>query len=165
MNGAYELYLVDKAGNFSLAADSSVTVSGSTVTDTTTSTYEYDIEFVSIDDGTNSAYTTTSSTAGVASNSESTVDVKFDLNDVAAGDEVELYVDGALIYSHSVTDANKTAGELTAAALDLETKDVSTGTSTSSIDTIDDVVTLEVKVKHQGLYVQDDGDVTWDYQY
>lgn len=33
------------------------------------------------------------------------------------------------------------------------------------MDPVDDVVTLELKVKHQGLYVQEGGEVTWDYQW
>jgi len=64
-----------------------------------------------------------------------------------------------------ITASDKTTGTITTTTLDLDAKNGTTGSSTDVIDQTDDAVTLELKVKHQGVYVQDSGDVTWDYQW
>jgi hypothetical protein len=170
MDGTYKLYQVDRAGNFSPAATTSITVGSgedvesNTITDGTSSSYVFDVEFLSVDNSRDFAFVDPS-TAAVASDGENAAVVTIDLNDVAENDLVELYVDGQLIFSKEVTAADKTTGSIATGSLDFDTKDITSGTETASMDPTDDVVTLELKVKHQGVYVQDGGDVTWDYQW
>jgi len=163
MDGTYKLYQVDRAGNFSLVStDGDLTISSSSVTDGDTSTHEYDVEFFSIDDG---STTHTDTASSVVSGGNNAVDLTFDLNDVAENDIVELYVDGQLAFSKEITTSDKTNGTITATNLDLDAKDVATGTSSSSVDATDNAVIIELRVKHQGVYVQDGQDVTWEYQW
>jgi len=165
MDGTYKLYQVDRAGNFSLVStDGDLTISSSSVTDGDTSTHEYDVEFGSIYDG-SSTFTKTANGAGVVSSGNNAVDLTFDLNDVAENDIVELYVDGQLAFSKEITASDKTTGTITTTNLNLDEKDVASGTSSSSVNATDNAVILELKVKHQGVYVQDGQDVTWDYQW
>ena len=163
MDGTYKLYQVDRAGNFSLVStDGDLTISSSSVTDGDTSTHEYDVEFFSIDDG---STTHTDTASSVVSSGNNAVDLTFDLNDVTENDIVELYVDGQLAFSKEITASDKTTGSITTTDLNLDEKDVASGTSSSSVNATDNTVILELKVKHQGVYVQDGQDVTWDYQW
>jgi hypothetical protein len=163
MDGSYNLYQVDQAGNFSpVSTDGAVTVSGSSVTDNSAATYEYDVMFASLDNGTDGLFSDASSDA-VATQGEKDAVVQIDLNDVAENDIVELYVDGQLIFSKEVTAADKSSGSITTTSLDFDTKDIASGTETVAMDPANDQVTLELKVKHQGIYVQEGREVTWDY--
>jgi hypothetical protein len=100
---------------------------------------------------------------GDTANGDDTISVYLDVSDASVGDVIELYVDGTLI----ATSASLTQTQITNGALELET---SGGASEFDLDSsdndADDKVLLEVKVKNgSDVYVQDNGDVTWEYQW
>jgi hypothetical protein len=95
---------------------------------------------------------------------DDTISVYLDVSDASVGDVIELYVDDTLI----ATSASLTQDQITNGSLEL----VNSSGNASEFDVdnsdndADDKVSLEVKVKNSsGVYVQDNGDVTWEYQW
>lgn len=76
-------------------------------------------------------------------------------SDASEGDTIELYVDGEqpAIFSQTLTAENITAGNINTGELEFG-------------DEIDQDVFLEIAVKRSdGIYIQHDGHVTWEYQW
>jgi hypothetical protein len=85
-----------------------------------------------------------------------------DIDDASEGDTVEIWADGQKVFSTELTATNISDGQLTTNEIDFATTDAG-ATSTGTAN--DEKVLLEVKVKHGDQYVQDNGDVTWEYQW
>jgi hypothetical protein len=161
IDGTYELYQVDRAGNVSVKSTVSIAVD----TDITSANYIEDVDFASITYGANTE-SNTSTRGGDANHDNDAAIISLDLNDVTVGDVVELYIDGKLAYLHSVTDGDKQNGKISTDQLSLNDFDKTFGgMDDPSLNTANDVVVIEVKVKHDGRYVQDGADVTWEYQW
>jgi len=153
--GEYKVVAMDLAGNFSVVASNTVTVAG----DDLTSDLLFDADFAGIDADDNAdvelTFTDSNIVAGNSSSEDATARVVINLNDVAEGDTLELWVDGDLALSHVVTDTEIQAGKFTSDLVNFAESD--TGS--------DQQVALELKVKHGDQYVQENGDVTWEYQW
>jgi len=154
--GEYEVVAMDLAGNFSLVASTTVTVTGNDLS----SDLLFDADFAGIDADNNAgvelAFINSSTPAGTASSGDSTAKVVINLNDVAEGDTLELWVDGDhLALTHVVTDTEIQAGTFTSGEVNFADFD----------DEPNQIVALELKVKHGDQYVQEAGDVTWEYQW
>jgi hypothetical protein len=153
--GEYKVVAMDLAGNFSVVATNTVTVTGGDLS----SDLLFDADFTGIDADDNAdvelTFTDSNTAAGNASSGDSTAKVVINLNDVAEGDTLELWVDGDLALSHVVTDTEIQAGKFTSDLVNFAESD--TGS--------DQQVALELKVKHGDQYVQENGDVTWEYQW
>jgi hypothetical protein len=86
-----------------------------------------------------------------------------DIDGASEGDTVELWADGQEVFSAQLSATNINNRQLTTDEIDFTSADAgatSTGTTAN-----DEIVMLEVKVKHGDQYVQDGGDVTWEYQW
>jgi len=160
IDGTYEMYQVDRAGNVSVKGSISISVD----TDITTTDYIDDVEFASIIYS-STTESDTSSRAGDSNYNTDTAQVLLNLNDVSIGDEVELFIDGNLAYSTVVTKSDIQSGTLSTELISMDGFDERFGTTVNYINLADDVVVMEVKVKHDGRYVQDNVDVTWEYQW
>jgi hypothetical protein len=76
-----------------------------------------------------------------------------DVSNGSDGDTVELYVDNVMVFSDTL-NATKIANST-----------ITTGELTFD-DTTNQDVALEIKVQNSsGTYIQDNGDVTWEYQW
>ena len=101
---------------------------------------------------------------GDTATGDDTISVYLDVSDASVGDVIELYVDGTLI----ATSASLTQTQIDSGALEM----VNTSDSVSEFDLdssnsdADDKVLLEVKVKNSSdVYVQENANVTWEYQW
>jgi hypothetical protein len=137
---AVKFKLVDLAGN---------------TTDLGGITYSLDAVFQQIGTGTSTVYTDATYPQGVddsGANMDATPDIVVNLVDVSAGEDLELWIDGALVVTHEITGSDVTAGMVTFADLDV-----------TSADTEGDrAVELALKVVHESETVQVD---TWDYHW
>ena len=158
-NGTYKLVAMDLAGNFSEIASKTVVIQNSSAgagDDATMSGInadtDADMELVFPNSG---------SAAAQGATGDSTAKVVFDLVDVAVGDTLELYADGILVYSNVITATQVAAGTLETREIDFATEaDDQAG---NAVVAGDDTVALELKLKHGDVYVQDNGEVTWEY--
>jgi len=162
-DGVYEVVAMDLAGNFSVVADNTLTVTGSNYS---SSDAAYDIMFEGIDAdeavGAEFAFSSSSTTAGNAASSDRTAKIVLDIDDASEGDTVEVWADGQEVFSTELTAANISDGQLITDNINFATADAGAmGTGTPN----DETVLLEVKIKHGDQYVQDGGDVTWEYQW
>jgi len=113
-------------------------------------------------------FTNTNAIAGTSGSADSTAKVALDVSKASVGDTVELYVDGTLVWSDTLDEGEISSGTLVADngsgdAINFDNYD-STGAG-SGVNVSADIVTLEVKLKNSGGYVQEAEDVTWDYQW
>jgi hypothetical protein len=113
-------------------------------------------------------FTSTNAVAGTSGSADSTAKVALDVSKASAGDTVELYVDGTLVWSDTLDAGEISSGTLIAdngsgEAINFDNYDSTV--AGSGVDDSADIVTLEVKLKNSGGYVQEGGDVTWDYQW
>jgi hypothetical protein len=162
-DGDYKVVAMDLAGNFSVVATNTVTVTGANYS---ASDDLYDVMFNGVDaDATAGAeftFSDSSTPADNTSNNDSTAKLVLDIEDASEGDTVELWADGQKVFSTELTAINISDGQLTTDEIDFATADAA-ATSTGTAN--DEKVLLEVKVKHGDQYVQDGGDVTWEYQW
>ena len=94
-----------------------------------------------------------STTAGDSTSGDDTAKIVLDVTDASAGDTAELYVDGVMVFSDALDTTEISGGTIT------------TGELTFVDDTNQDVA-LEIKVQNaSNTYIQDSGDVTWEYQW
>jgi len=112
--------------------------------------------------------TDTTAVAGTSGSTDSTAKVALDVSKASVGDTVELYVDGTLVWSDTLDAGEISTGTLVADdgsgnPLDFDTSDSTV--AGSGVNAAADIVTLEVKLKNSGGYVQEAEDVTWDYQW
>ena len=162
-DGDYKVVAMDLAGNFSVVATNTVTVTGSNVS---ANDALYDVMFAGVDaDATAGAefvFSNSNTAADNTSNDDSTAKLVLDIDDASEGDTVELWADGQKVFSAELTATNISDGQLSTDEIDFVTADAAaTSTGTAS----DEKVLLEVKVKHGDQYVQDNGDTTWEYQW
>jgi hypothetical protein len=152
--GEYKVVAMDLAGNFSVVASNTVTVTG----DDLSSDLLFDADFAGIDADENAdvELTFADKTTAATATGDSTAKVVINLNDVAEGDTLELWVDGDhLALTHVVTDTEIQAGTFTSGEVNFTEFDSES----------DQLVALELKVKHGDQYVQEAGDVTWEYKW
>ena len=83
---------------------------------------------------------------------DATPDIVVSLVDVSAGEELELWIDGALAVTHEITGSDVTSGMVTFAGVDVTSADTES----------DRAVELALKVVHASETVQVD---TWEYQW
>jgi hypothetical protein len=162
-DGDYKVVAMDLAGNFSVVATNTVTVTGANYS---ASDDLYDVMFNGVDaDATAGAeftFSDSSTPADNTSNNDSTAKLVLDIEDASAGDTVELWADGQKVFSTELTATNISDGQLTTDEIDFATADAA-ATSTGTAN--DEKVLLEVRVKHGDQYVQDSGDTTWEYHW
>ena len=94
-------------------------------------------------------------TAGTVGSGDNTAKVTLDVSDASAGDTVELYIDANMpaIFFQTLTASDVNAGSISTGLLQFS-------------DAIDQDVFLEIAVKRSdGVYIQHDGYVTWEYQW
>jgi hypothetical protein len=76
-----------------------------------------------------------------------------DVSDGSDGDMVELYVDNVMVFSDTLSTTEIANGTITTGELTFD-------------DTTNQDVALEIKVQNSsGTYIQDNGDVVWEYQW
>jgi hypothetical protein len=112
--------------------------------------------------------TNTNTVAGTSGSADSTAKVALDVSKASAGDTVELYVDGTLVWSDTLDAGEISSGTLVADngsgdAINFDNYDSTV--AGSGVNVSADIVTLELKLKNSGGYVQEAEDVTWDYQW
>jgi hypothetical protein len=85
---------------------------------------------------------------------------------MAVGDTVELFADGLLVYSNIMTESDIAAGKIQTDEINFATQadDLAAGSGNTGTQN-DDQVILELKVKHGDQYVQENANVTWEYQW
>lgn len=140
------------------AAGNALTVPTFEVTDPTNAINADDVFFESlifVEDGTSidQPYTASSTPAGTDGSGDNSAELVLDVSDGSDGDTLELYVDNELVFSDALVQNEIDTGSITTSELTFE-------------DTTNQDVALEIKVKDtNGTYIQDNGDVTWEYQW
>jgi hypothetical protein len=108
-----------------------------------------------IDDATSidSSFVESSTPGGTDESGDNTAKLVLDVSDGSDGDTVELYVDNVKVFSDTLNETK------------IANSTITTGEFTFD-DTTNQDVALEIKVKDtSGTYIQDNGDVTWEYQW
>jgi hypothetical protein len=100
-------------------------------------------------------YSNSQTTAGTAGSGDKTAQVVLDISAVDETDGVELWIDGVKVFEDTVSADDIANGQLNTGEIDFSQHDSEN----------DQSVNLEVKVTHNGEYVQDNGDTTWEYQW
>ncbi len=164
VNGTYSVVAMDLAGNFSAVATNTIEVTGSSAV---TSDALFDAMFEGIDfDGGGVDTSYTSATAGTDASGDNDAVVYIETSDMAVGDTVELFADGLLVYSNKMTESDIAAGKIQTDEINFATEadDLAAGDGNTGVQN-DDKVILEIKVKHGDHYVQENANVTWEYQW
>ena len=164
VDGTYSVVAMDLAGNFSTVATNTIEVTGSSAV---SSDALFDAMFEGIDfDGGGIDTSDTSATAGTDASGDNTAVVYIETSDMAVGDTVELFADGLLVYSNKMTEGDIAAGKIQTDEINFATEadDLTAGEGNTEVQN-DDKVILEIKVKHGDHYVQENANVTWEYQW
>jgi len=108
-----------------------------------------------IDDATSidSSFVESSTPGGTDESGDNTAKLVLDVSDGSDGDTVELYVDNVMVFSETLSTTEIANGTITTGELTFN-------------DTTNQDVALEIKVQNSsGTYIQDNGDVVWEYQW
>jgi hypothetical protein len=144
--GTYKLFAVDSTGNLSSVGTNNVTITGP-------NTPLKDATFESLTETGGNVFT---NPTVLANGSDATPDIKVHLVDVAVGDQVELWVDGQLLSSHTAVANDVTAQSYTFVAANVQSKDTALNNT--------GVVGLEVKVFHAEKLISTSA-TPWLYDY
>jgi hypothetical protein len=164
LDGGYKLVAMDLAGNFSQVAANTLEITdGETAPNH--ATLDATIAGINADADADMELVFSVLGSAQATAGDSTAKAVFDLVDVAVGDTVELYADGLLVYSIELTAAQVAAGTLETSEIDFATADDRSSGDGNTGTSGDDKVALELKLKHGDTYIQENGVVTWEYQW